>query len=83
MYRKKEKIGGDEMFPNLRAEMARKNIKAINLAKILNISYDSVINKLNGKTDFTRTEIFKIKDSCFPNLGLEYLFRTKEQREAI
>ena len=62
------------MFPNLRAEMARNNIKAARLAELLEISYDTVINKLNGKTDFTRSEIFKIRDKCFPNLEIEYLF---------
>ncbi|MDR7870346.1 MAG: helix-turn-helix transcriptional regulator [Tissierellaceae bacterium] len=67
------------MFPNLRAEMARKNIKAANLAEVLNISYDSVSNKMNGKTDFTRAEIFKIRDNCFPDLMLEYLFETENK----
>ncbi len=67
------------MFPNLRAEMARKNIKPKKLANILGISYDSIINKLNGKTDFTRSEIFKIRDTFFPGLKLEYLFETEEK----
>ena len=67
------------MFPNLRAEMARNNIKAARLAELLEISYDSIINKLNGKTDFTRSEIFKIRDNYFPNLKLEYLFDTENK----
>lgn len=67
------------MFPNLKAEMARNNIKATNITEALGISYDSVINKMNGKTDFTRVEIFKIKKQFFPDLELEYLFETKEE----
>ncbi|HUM44362.1 MAG TPA: helix-turn-helix transcriptional regulator [Fervidobacterium sp.] len=67
------------MFPNLKAEMARNNIKSMTLAEILGISYDSVINKINGKTDFTRSEIFKIRDTLFPDLSLDYLFKTIEQ----
>jgi plasmid maintenance system antidote protein VapI len=67
------------MFPNLRAEMARKNIKCITLAETLGISYDSVINKINGKTEFTRVEIFKIRDTFFPDLSLEYLFGTMDE----
>lgn len=66
------------MFPNLRAEMARKNIKPANISAALNITYDSAINKLNGKTDFTRAEIFKIRDAFFPNLTLDYLFGIEE-----
>ncbi len=67
------------MFPNLRAEMARKNIKYVAIAEILGISYDSVINKISGKTDFTRSEIFKIRDILFPDLSLEYLFKARDQ----
>ena len=67
------------MFPNLRAEMARGNIKATIMAEVLEISYDSVINKINGRTDFTRTEIFKIRDKFFPSLTLEYLFKTEHE----
>lgn len=66
------------MFPNLRAEMARINIKPLNISESINISYDSVINKLNGKTDFTRFEIFEIRDLYFPSLSLDYLFKTEK-----
>ena len=67
------------MFPNLRAEMARKNIKPTDISSALNITYDSTLNKLNGKTDFTRTEIFKIRDAFFPDLTLDYLFKTEDR----
>ena len=64
------------MYPNLSAEMARNNIKPSDLSESINISYDSIMNKLNGKTDFTRFEIFEIKNLYFPNLSLDYLFQT-------
>lgn len=67
------------MYPNLRAEMARKNIKVMVIAQALSISYDTMSNKINGKSDFTRAEIFKIRDEFFPDLTLEYLFETEEQ----
>lgn len=69
------------MFPNLRAEMARYGIRAIDLSPVLKVTSDSVSNKLNGKSEFTRSEIFKIKKTFFPNLTLEYLFTTKEEFE--
>jgi hypothetical protein len=65
------------MFPNLRAEMARKNINNKHLANILDISHDSVGNKMNGRTEFTRLEMFKIKQEYFPDLSIEYLFETE------
>lgn len=67
------------MYPNLRAEMARKNIKSVVVAETLGISYDTMSNKMNGKSDFTRTEIFKIRDEFFPDLTLEYLFETEDK----
>ena len=67
------------MYPNLRAEMARKNIKSTVVAEVLGISYDTMSNKMTGKSDFTRTEIFKIRDEFFPNLTLDYLLETEER----
>ena len=68
------------MFPNLKAELTRKNIKYNTLAEILGISYDSVVNKMNGKTDFTRTEIFQIRNILFPDLSLNYLFESGNKK---
>lgn len=68
------------MFPNLRAEMARKNINGKHLAGILKISYESVGNKINGKTEFTRLEMFKIKHEYFPDLSIDYLFEIENQQ---
>lgn len=42
---------------NIRAEMARNKISGITLAEILKISPNSLYRKLNGKNDFTATEI--------------------------
>ena len=66
------------MFPNLKAEMARKGIKPTDIAKLLKVTYDTAINKLSGKTEFTRAEIFKIRKEFFPDLALEYLFKSNE-----
>lgn len=71
------------MFPNLKAEMARKNIKPIDISKLLKVTYDTAINKLSGKTEFTRAEIFKIRKELFPDLTLEYLFESSEEKEAV
>lgn len=68
------------MYPNLRAEMARQNIKGNDIASLLNVTKNTASWKLRGKTDFTRSEIFKIKDGLFPNLSLEYLFTSEEKQ---
>lgn len=60
------------MYINLYAEMSKKRMTQGDIAKVLNRSSKAVCLKLNGKTDFTITEIkilCKIFDCTF-----EYLF---------
>lgn len=71
--------GGEDMFPNLRAEMARKNITHKKISETLNISIESIGNKMNGRTEFTRIEMFTIKQMLFPDLSIDYLFKIEEQ----
>ena len=77
--------GGNWVYTNLLAEMARNHITGLKLAKILNVTYQSVYNKLNGKTDFTLAQMeaiqayFKSVDTTRKSVyTLDYLFRTKE-----
>ena len=67
------------MFPNLRAEMARLCLDGNNLAKALGVSYKTVINKMIGKTEFTRIEMFTIRKTFFPNLSIDYLFEEAKE----
>jgi hypothetical protein len=62
------------MFPNLRAEMARKNITSREVSKKLDIGVKSMSNKLIGKTEFKRKEMFTIKHEYFPEMPIDYLF---------
>ncbi len=67
------------MYPNLEAELARNNITQINVSEVLNIRTSTTSDKMNGKTDFKLRECKKIKTTYFPNLGIEYLFATKDE----
>lgn len=62
------------MFINLKAEMARTGQTNKSLSTILNTTDKTVSNKITGKTDWTRKEMFMIKKEFFPKLSLEYLF---------
>ncbi|HHX63135.1 MAG TPA: hypothetical protein GX707_20855 [Epulopiscium sp.] len=66
------------MFPNLRAEMARKNIKNTDIAKELTVTYDSISNKNRGKTEYSLSEVLKIRNVFFPGMSLDYLFASEE-----
>ena len=59
---------------NLRAEMERYGVTVADIQKILGCSEKTVRNKINGETDFTLPEAFKIKNEFFKGYTLEYLF---------
>lgn len=62
------------MFKNLQAEMIRNGITDNEIIKTLGISAKSFNNKMTGRTEFTRKEMFLIKSVHFPDYDLEYLF---------
>lgn len=66
------------MFANLSAEMARKRITIKVLSGLTGIKYESLKNKIAGKTEFKRNEMFLIKKNVFPEQSIDYLFSTKE-----
>jgi hypothetical protein len=66
------------MFNNLIAEMSRNKISKQDVAKTLNISYNTVRAKISGKSDFLFNETVKIKRAYFNELSLEYLFKTND-----
>ena len=69
------------MYKNLEAELARNGISKNSLAKTLNLSQKGLYSKLSGETDFTLTEVMKIK-SLFKGLTLEYLFTVSKDEIA-
>jgi lambda repressor-like predicted transcriptional regulator len=71
------------MYLNLKAELARAGLNYKDLSKATGIKYDTLVNKLNGKSDFARSEMFAIKKALSKNkeaksFALEYLFATEE-----
>lgn len=67
------------MLDNLRAEMARYGVSALDLAKVTGKTDRSIRDKISGKRDFTLPESAAIRDSFFPGLSLEYLFAVTEE----
>ena len=66
------------MLNNLRAEMVRNGLTVKDVAKILGVSERTIRGKLIGETAFTVVEAFKLRDTAFPKMKLEYLFAAKE-----
>lgn len=61
-------------YSNLKAEMARRGVKQIEIAEFLNVREATISDKINGKSTFDIDEAFKIKLAFFPDLSLDYLF---------
>lgn len=59
---------------NLEVALRQKNISNEAVAKLLNIHRNSLRNKLNGKTDFSISEAFKIKRDLLPEYDMDFLF---------
>lgn len=70
------------MLRNLKAEMVRNDIKPADIAKFLDVRYATVIDKLNGRYGFSFKEAQKIKRHFFPELDLEYLFESEDDKTA-
>ena len=66
------------MLGNLYVEIKNKRITQTQIAKLLNLSINSVNFKIRGKSEFTRQEMFLIQEKLFPDKELEYLFRKLE-----
>ena len=65
-------------YPNLRAEMARKNVSVADMAELCECSTQSIYRKLNGVGDF---RVWQAKRVCglFPYVGFSYLFDEDEE----
>lgn len=67
--------GGESVYQNLKAEMARQNLTKRDLARGLNTAERNIRNRFNGKTPFSIPEAFAIRDKFFPGISLDYLFQ--------
>lgn len=63
------------MFTFLEIRLKEKHITKRQLSKFLNVSYDTIINKFRGKTDWWRNECEQIKNEFFPEYSIDDLFK--------
>ena len=63
------------MYNNLKFEMKKRKVSNRDLMKALRVSYQSISNKICGRTSFKIEEAIIIRDLFFPILELEYLFK--------
>ena len=62
------------MYPNLNAEMARRNITVMMLSERTGIKYNTLAAKLRGKQPVMMSDAKKIRDAISEDLTVDYLF---------
>ena len=61
-------------FMHLKEALRKRNISNKAYAEFLGVSEKTVQNKINGKTEFTLSEVTKTMKIIFPEYAMEYLF---------
>ena len=68
---------------NLEAEMVRNKISRSDIAKLLGLTYRTILSKFNGERKWGYEECVKIRDTYFKDKTLEYLFEVKQQGKGL
>lgn len=69
------------MLRNLEDVRQNKNVSLVDMADLLGVKYQTVSDKINGKSDFKFGEAMKIQETFFPEYEIKYLF-AKQKEEA-
>lgn len=68
------------MFPNLKAELARKKMDLKMLSAATGINYETLKNKVRGTTEFKLAEMVSIM-KVFPQFSMDYIFTSDGETE--
>lgn len=63
------------MYPNLRAELARKGWTAAYLGSLLEISPSNMSMRMNGKMEFSLSEALSIRNLLGVDMTIDELFQ--------
>ncbi|MGM0183383.1 hypothetical protein IGK74_002348 [Enterococcus sp. AZ150] len=62
------------MLNNLEDIRKKKNVSLVDMADLLGVKYQTISEKINGKSDFKFGEAIKIQETFFPEYEIKYLF---------
>lgn len=67
---------------NLEAEMVRNKISRSDIAKLLGLTYRTILSKFNGESKWGYEECVKIRDTYFKDKTLESYSRSNSRKKA-
>lgn len=67
------------MLINLKVEICKKGISSAKIARHLGIDAKTMLQKVTEKSQFTRAEMYKIREEFFPDIDFYYLFRSDKE----
>lgn len=67
------------MFPNLRAEIARRNLSVAGLARLIGMKQTTMSDKYHGRSNFSLDDAIKIKEALGLDMSIEELFQKDEE----
>ena len=67
-------------YPNLEAEMVRRAVSREDMAQSINVRDRTIRNKLTGRTPFTWPEVKRIRTQFFPDIPMDVLFASADER---
>lgn len=62
------------MLNNLEEIRKKKNVTLVDMADLLNVRYQTIADKINGKSSFKFSEALEIQEKFFPEYELKFLF---------
>lgn len=67
------------MLSNLEEVRKKKNVSLVDMADLLGVKYQTISEKINGKSDFKFGEALKIQETFFPEYEIKFLFSKNKQ----
>ncbi|WP_414838906.1 XRE family transcriptional regulator [Carnobacterium sp. TMP28] len=65
------------MLSNLEEVRKKKNVTLVDMADLLGVRYQTISDKIYGKSDFKFSEALVIQEKFFPEYEIKFLFSEK------
>ena len=66
---------------NLDKVRKEKNVTLVEMADLLGVRYQTISEKIDGKSDFKFGEALKIQEEFFPEYEIKFLFKNRFDEE--